>query len=376
MRPMRILLYTTSPRNAVGGMEVVFASLADGLRDHGHRVDVVYEGEDFTRVPGARGDAWTVPLARPRTWKKLPTPLSAVECIHSAQRVARMLAKVRPDIVNVHYVDTTAVYFQFLRAVFGYRLVLTAHGSDLLQPSNSVQRLVVPQVLRRADAVMTVSEALTRRAAELGAEARTVPNGVDYDFWSALPRQEAIPPVVVTVGRLHPVKGHDLLIEAFAHIAESVPDAELHLVGDGEERTALEALARELGLERRVRFLGRLGREEVRGALAQASVFVLPSRSEGLPLALLEAMASGTPAVSTDVGGVSEVIRADTEGVLVPPDDMAALAHTVGTVLTDPARRAELSRSGQARARYFSSSRVIDVYEAVFTDLLMRASAE
>jgi glycosyltransferase involved in cell wall biosynthesis len=373
-RPMRILLYTTSPRSAIGGMEVVFASLADGLRARGHRVDVVYEGEDFTRVPGARGDTWTVPMARPRTWKKLPKPVSVGECLRTTQQIARMLAKVRPDIVNVHYVDTTAAYFQFLRAVFGYRLVLTAHGSDLLQPFTSVQRLAAPWVLRRADAVLTVSEALTRRAADFGVEACTVPNGVDYDYWSALPRSDSGRPVVVTVGRLHPVKGQDVLVEAFARVAASLPDAELHLIGDGEEHAALEELVWKRDIERQVRFLGRLERDEVRDALAQASLFVLPSRSEGLPLALLEAMAVGVPVVATDVGGVSEVIRNDTEGVLVPPEDPAALARAVSTTLSDPDRRRSLSQNGRERARSFALSRTLGSYEAVFVDLVAKRS--
>jgi glycosyltransferase involved in cell wall biosynthesis len=367
---MRVLLYTTSPRGVVGGMEAVFANLTDGLRDRGHRVDTLFDEAVSVHIPGVKGDTWALPLARLRTWRKLPKPGSVYDCVRSVLRVARVLAHVRPEVVNVHYVDTAAAYFALLRPVFGYRLVLSAHGSDLLRPHGSVQRLVLPPVLRRADAVVTVSEALTRRAAALGVEARTVLNGVDYEFWSTLPRAEADEGVVVAVGRLHRVKGQDVLIEGFARLGETVPHARLWLIGDGEERPALEELTRRHGLEHRVRFLGSLGREEVRAVLARAGLFVLPSRSEGLSIALLEAMASGLPVVATDVGGIAEVIRDGTEGVLVPSEDAPALADAVCKVLSDSGRREHLSRNGRERARSFSLARTLDAYEALFQDLV------
>jgi glycosyltransferase involved in cell wall biosynthesis len=365
----RILLYTTSPKETVGGMEVVFASLADGLRRRGHRVDLLYEGDVVSREVRDGIDVWTVPLERPQTRHKVPTVASTLACVGSVRRLAAILREVRPDIVNVHYADTTAFYFALLRTVFGYRLVVSAHGSDLLRPFGPVQRLVVPRVLRRADAVVTVSEALTERAAALGVCAHTILNGVDYGFWSAHPRQMDRPPVVVNVGRLHPVKGQDVLLRAFAVISERVPEARLWFVGNGGERGVLEELARRYGISDRVHFLGELGREEVRATLARAALFVLPSRSEGLPLALLEAMAVGLPAVATDVGGVAEVIRSAEEGRLVPPNDIDALAAALGAMLADPARLHALSEASRMRARAFSFSASVDAYEALFAGL-------
>jgi glycosyltransferase involved in cell wall biosynthesis len=182
-----------------------------------------------------------------------------------------------------------------------------------------------------------------------------IPNGVPVDFWSASqPGVERRDPIVLSVGRLHPVKGHDVLLRAFARLRARVPKAQLVLAGGGGYRADLERLAHGLGLASAVTFAGQIDAGAVRDLMGGARVFVLPSRSEGLPLALLEAMAAGVPVVATRVGGVPDVATPDTAG-LVPPEDPAALAAALEEVLMDSALAQQMSRNGRMRARLFSA---------------------
>lgn len=152
---------------------------------------------------------------------------------------------------------------------------------------------------------------------------------------------------VVTVGGFdHPVKGHDVLIRAMARL----PDARLTIVGGGRLRRELEALAADQRVN--VRFEGQLGGPAaVREVLRNAGLFVLASRSEGMPRALLEAMALGVPAVATAVGGIPEVLPPEQ---LVAPDDPLALALAIGATAADRVRYADISRQGIAVARHYS----------------------
>jgi glycosyltransferase involved in cell wall biosynthesis len=146
--------------------------------------------------------------------------------------------------------------------------------------------------------------------------------------------------VVLSVARLEAGKGLDVLLRAAAHL----PEATFAIAGDGPERVVLEALARALGVDERVRFLG--FRNDVEALLAGCDVFVLPSLDEGFPLSVLEAMAACRPVVASDVGGVPEAITHDETGLLVPPGNPDALAAALARLLDDAPTRRRLAISG------------------------------
>lgn len=160
---------------------------------------------------------------------------------------------------------------------------------------------------------------------------------------------------LVLVGSLEQLyKGPDVLLGAMASCARAGLDLQLAIVGDGRFRRFLEVRVRELGLSGRVRFTGRIPPgAPVAAELDRASVFVLPSRTEGLPRALIEAMARGLPCIATHVGGIPELLEA---ADLVPPGDSAALGRKIIEVLTAPARRAAMSARNLARARAFGET--------------------
>jgi glycosyltransferase involved in cell wall biosynthesis len=197
---------------------------------------------------------------------------------------------------------------------------------------------------------------------------RVIPNGVRLERF-ALPR-EPVRGRILMVGRLAPPKRPDLALRALASVRQAIPEAELHLVGDGPLRAQAEALTAELGLDGAVRFLG--NREDVPELLATAEVALLASDYEGCPLAVVEAMAAAVPVVATDAGGTGELVDPGRTGELGPRGDAQGLATALERVLGDRSRAAELGAEGRrtAQARLSLDTMVeslVQVYESVGT---------
>ena len=153
---------------------------------------------------------------------------------------------------------------------------------------------------------------------------------------------------VLFVGRLAPEKGLLVLLDAFAAAWQTHPDARLTLVGDGSDRLSIEARVRALGLEPYVSFTGYLGQADVAVKLAEADIFALPSFAEGLPVVLMEAMASRLPVVTTRIAGVGELVEDGVSGCLVPPGDGTGFADALRAVMADPVRSQTMGGAGRA----------------------------
>jgi glycosyltransferase involved in cell wall biosynthesis len=212
--------------------------------------------------------------------------------------------------------------------------------------------------LKRADRLLCLSESIQREAIACGfrtGQAVIAPNGVDTErFAPASPaaRAEARAAAglgnefcLLFVGRLVQRKGVDVLLRALA-ASQRARTARLLVVGDGPERGNLEQIAKETGVAAQVQFLGE--HADVAPFQTCADAFVFPSRLEGLPNALLEAMASGLPSIATRIGGCLDVMT-EQSGLLVPSDDVSALAAAIDTVVADAGRRAELAAAGRQR---------------------------
>lgn len=154
---------------------------------------------------------------------------------------------------------------------------------------------------------------------------------------------------VLCVARLAPVKGVGVLIEAIARLAAEMPDIHCTLVGDGPERAALAQLARDLGVDRHITFAGATGQDAILRYYQQADVFALPSFAEGVPVVLMEAMATGVPAIATAVGGIGELIEHGTSGLIVPPGNVPLLTGALRRVLTDGDLHARLAEGGRRK---------------------------
>lgn len=229
------------------------------------------------------------------------------------------------------------------------------------------------QAYRLAHAIVANSAAAAAQLAKEGVPAskvRLIPNGVDTErFGQARPTRA--PRRIVMVANLRPEKGHDVLLEAAPHILAVHPDAEFVLAGDGPRRAALESQARACGVDRHVRFLGEC--RNVPEVLASGDVFVLPSRTEAMPNAVIEAMAAGLPVVASAVGGIPELISPDRTGLLVPPGNPVALAESVNQLMNDPGRAASLGRAARAFiTREFGFGRMVSRFEELYLSAIER----
>lgn len=177
---------------------------------------------------------------------------------------------------------------------------------------------------------------------------RIVHCGVDPNAYGRRPRG-LFGKRVLFVGRLDPVKGAPLLIEAFARTADQHPDASLTVVGDGPARAAAEAQARDLGVADRVTFLGFRSQTEVAELLEEADMLVLPSFAEGVPVVLMEAMASRIPVIASLVAGIPELVTEGESGFLIPPGDVATLSARMAALMAAPARAAEMGAAGRRK---------------------------
>ena len=177
--------------------------------------------------------------------------------------------------------------------------------------------------------------------------------------------------VITCIANLRPPKGHEYLIRALRELEEEGMGFVALLVGDGPLREELEGLVRELGLEDKVRFLGFRDREEIPEILVVTDVFVLPSLVEGLPTAVIEAMAAGCPVVATAVAGTPEVVVDGETGFLVPPQDPEALARKMKLLLQDQPLRAKMCLAGTKRVReHFSLEKMVREHEALYRELI------
>jgi glycosyltransferase involved in cell wall biosynthesis len=270
-------------------------------------------------------------------------------------RLYRIIRAFKPDIVHTH-LQAPNLYGRLMALAAGVPVVIaTEHNVYTAKAGRHVR--IERWLARRTAAIVAVSEPVRRfLAAQLGISASTIQvvrNGIATPKPSAegvevLRRRLALPEdrlVLGTVASLTPKKGHVFLLQAMAALRERGVRCSLVLAGDGPERASLEALAASLGIAEHVHFLGDYA--QVADVLTLLDLFVLPSITEGLPLALLEAMALGKAVVATDVGGVPDVITPGVNGVLVPARAVQPLADAIEALLTDPQRRHEYG----ARAR-------------------------
>ena len=200
-----------------------------------------------------------------------------------------------------------------------------------------------------------------------------LPNSLNPDFMRQPyegPRRKEI----VSVGRLDENKNEEMLLRAFAQIAESHPDWTVRLYGDGDSRKKLEKLSQQLHLENRVFFEGWVG--GVADRIQDAGIYVLTSRQEGMPNALLEAMALGIPCVSTDCpcGGPADLITDGENGYLVPVDDQDALSHRLAALMDDPALRQKIGRNAGRVRRLYNPEVINARWKSYLTELLQHSS--
>jgi glycosyltransferase involved in cell wall biosynthesis len=253
--------------------------------------------------------------------------------------------------------------------------LVTVHGLD----AYSTQQVpgwfgrrcseVCEDVYRAAARVICISEQVAGRVREglSGAvNISVVYNGVDSSLFAAGDASLANP-VILSVGNLIPIKGHELLLRSVAEITPAYPHVECRIIGDGPERVRLQALARDLRIEDRVHFLGRRSRVEVAAAMRECALFALPSSYEGLGNVYLEAMSAERPAIACRGQGIEEVIHHGENGWLIEPKNLRDLTAALRALLSDRPLRLKLGRNGrqtvlQNYTLAHQASRLLSIY--------------
>ena len=339
----RVLLAITLAE--VGGAQSYVAALLPALAE---RYDVVLaaHGEGPLREAAARAGVRFVPLEHVRR------PINPVQDVAGLFELTRLLRRERPQIL--HASSSKAGVLGRLAAMFARVPIrfFTVHGWAFSAYSG------VPGLLYRvADRLMAplttvticVSEQELAAGLEAGACRRdrsvVIHNAVDV-AGAPRSRHDRAVPRLIGVGRLKAPKDFLTLVRALAALPEG--SFEALIVGDGPDRAELEAEIRRLGLEERVELAGE--RDDVAELLAASDAFVLSSRSEGLPVSVLEAMAAELPVVASAVGGLAELVVDGETGILVPAEDETALAEALGRFIEQPELRRRLGAAGRARA--------------------------
>ena len=298
-------------------------------------------------------------------------------------QIAGIIKAERPDILHVNS-SKAGGYGSLLGRLFGVpRIIFTAHGWAFNEDRSWWQRIILKCLhyltILFAHQTICVSKTLQSQLAWPGTARKTtvVYNGrpaipfLDHDT-ARLRLIESCPdlqaysgdPWSITIGELHPVKQHDVVMRAVAQVVEAVPNYRHLIIGAGEQQAQLEALIAELHLEEHVFLLGSV--PEAATYLTAADLFVLGSRSEAFALVIIEAAQAGLPIVASRVGGIPEIITDSESGLLVPAGDVSAFSRSIATLLKNPELQKQLGTAAQRRSADFSIERMLSLTTQVY----------
>ena len=356
------------------GAERVILELARGLSEAGHAAAVM------NLQPPGQDDEGLVEAARTLGLESRVLACSSKLDFSAVRALNHYLRGRRVDLIHSH--DYKSDFYAFLCGRANrVRFVATCHNWASDKFRMRLYKAVNKLLMRGFSKVAAVSEPLRKElllSGIDGAKLVMIPNGVP--FAAPIPPDRSVKVreslgigpdegVVISVGRLSPEKGHLNLIAAAPAVAAARPHSRFLIVGDGPLRRELEEAARARGLGGRVMFLGE--RRDVHELLAASDVFVLPSLKEGLPLALLEAMAGRKPVIAAPVGEIPTVVAHGVSGLLIDPADAGTLARSISRLLGSPEEAAALAAEGYKRVREgYSAEAMVRRYVELYREAL------
>jgi glycosyltransferase involved in cell wall biosynthesis len=353
-----------STSSGPGGAERMISTLAAALNQGQFRI-----------IVGLFRPGWLQAECEALGVKTFVIPLAGRFNLQWFRACLRLLRKERVMLIHAHEFSAI-VYGWIVATVARVPFIATVHGKNYFW--EKLRRRVVYRLVSRQGTMVAVSQDLKRFVCDkVGVAEKRV-----EVIYNGVPSAQTVTdeevrkckaeigisgryPVLGVVGSLYPVKGHRFLLEAMPEILKRWSNAVLLVIGRGELEVALKEQAGQLAIGAHIHFLGM--RQDVPRLLSVLDAFVLPSLSEGLSLALLEAMASGKPVVATRVGGNPELIDHGRTGFLVQPEDARDLAANLVKLLSDPGMMQEFGRQAAVRVRqHFSMGHTVDRYRALY----------
>ena len=270
-----------------------------------------------------------------------------------ASVLLRILGNHDIQHVHVHFGTNAAAVARLIRCLGGPSFSMTVHGAEFDAPLGfSLAEKTEDAVFVVAISNFSYAQLCRWVAPAQWNKIHVVRCSVSEEFFEPLEPIDGSSRMFLSIGRLSAEKGHLLLLEAMKQLITDEPDAQLVLAGDGELRPLIEQRIRDLGLHGHVHLTGWLDEAAVRSYLRKARVLVQPSFSEGLPLVIIEALALGRPVISTQVGGIPELVRTDENGWLVAAGSVEELVVALRAALRAPAEQlAAMGRAGRERVR-------------------------
>lgn len=303
-----------------------------------------------------------LPNLKKNKWLIFQIPFLLISEFFTARR---LIKKIKPDIIHAHWVIPQGFIAFLLKKIYKIPYITTAHAGDVFTIKSAFLKKIARLVINNA-AVCTANSNYTKKTLfELSKndQIKVIPMGVDLSSFHPNKKDDSIKnkmvadPLLLFVGRLAPKKGIKYLIKAFPPILKRFPKSKLIIIGEGPEKNKLIELTKNLELNNHILFLGAISNKILPRYYATADVFICPSiilksgDTEGLGVVLLEAVASGTAVIGTDVGGIPDIIKNNETGLLVEQKNSVQLAESIIKLLEDKELREKLIKNAQQHVK-------------------------
>jgi N-acetyl-alpha-D-glucosaminyl L-malate synthase BshA len=365
-----VILVWLFPPRFIGGTEIATYNIAKHLAKRGYDVHIV-----TSWAKGLPKKSFEQGFHIHRIYAPRIRILGSIKwCIH----VLLLLKRLRPDVIHTQGMGMSLDCF-FAKMLFEKPYIIWGQGSDVYL-SWRFKGMISRLVLKNADAVIALTKDMEKRMKKFcNRYIHVIPNGIDLKVFEKSSPRKLLPNLQITnserillfVGTLRPVKGLKYLIQAMNILRNTgVEKVKLIIIGDGEERQALKHLVKQLHLEDRVIFVGKIPNEKVPNYMTIADIFVLPSLSEGFPIVTLEAMASGLPIIASRIGGMPEIVEDGVNGFLVEPANPRDIAEKVTFLLKDEELRGRISKKNKEKIKNYSWEKIIEKLEEIFLEVI------
>jgi len=345
---MRILIVGPVPP-PYGGMALQAQALLERLRHDRIEADLIATNPPIPRFVAAI--------------KGVRTLVQSAVFLGSLARALRRPAVVHLLGASHWYFGLRVIPCLLFAKVFGRRTILNYRGGEAPRFFRRYRPLALP-ALRLADEIVVPSEYLQRTFNGHGIDVKIIPNFVDLGRFRFRPRERLRPKLLVT-RTLEPLYNVQMALEAFAIVKRNYPDAELDIVGGGSQEVVLKGWVRGQGLAG-VRFHGAVPNADMPKYLASADLLLNPSNADNMPITLLEAFAAGVPVVTTDVGGIPDLVGACEAALMVKPNDAMEMAARIDELLQDPEKAAQIVRNAKSLSDRMSWARVGPLWHELY----------